>query len=55
MSKAGRVAEAFKLIKSLPEQVDTEQRKKASKFEKGLSNFIDRTLRRSFGQFKIDW
>lgn len=31
---------------------DLEQRKKAAKFEKGLSSFVDRTLRVSFGSFK---
>lgn len=55
MSKAGRVADAYKQIKNLPELVDTENRKRASRFEKGLSDFVDRTLRKSFGQFKHDW
>lgn len=32
MSKAGRVAEAFRQIKNLPELVDLDKRKKASKF-----------------------
>lgn len=40
MSKAGRVAEAFRLIKTIPEPIDLERRKKASKFEKGLSGFL---------------
>lgn len=52
MSKAGRIAEAFRTIKNLPDMPDLEQRKKAAKFEKGLSSFVDRTLRVSFGSFK---
>ena len=55
MSKAGRVAEAFRLIKSLPEPIDIERRKKASRFEKGLSSFLDRVLRKSFNQFKEEY
>ena len=52
MSKAGLVVIGFKKIQSLPERKDNAAYIKATKFEKGLSNFVDRTLKRSFGAFK---
>ena len=52
MSKAGRVAEAFRIIKNLPGLVDMERRRRASKFEKGLSSFLERTIRRSYNAYK---
>lgn len=32
MSKAGRIAEAFRIIKTLPVRVDGESRKRAARF-----------------------
>ena len=52
MSKAGLVVIGFKKWQGLPEKKDMSAFIKASKFEKGLSNFVDRTLKRSFGAFK---
>ena len=52
MSKAGLVVIGFKKMQSLPERKDNAAFLKASRFEKGLSNFVDRTLKRSFGAFK---
>ena len=52
MTKAGRVAEAFKEIKRLPSLIDMDQRRKALKFERGLSSFLDRGILRSFNSFK---
>ena len=55
MSKAGLVVIAFKKIQTLPPRIDTERYAKANKFEKGLSNFVDRTVRKSFNAFKQDF
>jgi hypothetical protein len=52
MSKAGMVVIAYRKIQSLPNVVDSELYAKANKFEKGLSHFVDRTLRKSFEAFK---
>ena len=52
MSKAGLVVIGFKKWQGLPERKDNAAFIKASKFEKGLSNFVDRTLKRSFGAFR---
>ena len=52
MSKAGLVVIGFKKWQGLPERKDNAAFLKASKFEKGLSSFVDRTLKRSFGAFK---
>jgi hypothetical protein len=52
MSKAGLVVIGFKKWQGLPERKDNEAFKKASRFEKGLSSFVDRTLKRSFGAFR---
>ena len=52
MSKAGMVLLAFKKIQTLPVPKNNELFKRASRFEKGLLNFVDRTLKRSFGAFK---
>ena len=54
MSKAGRVAEGFKKMKELPEIVDLEKRRKAMRFEKGLSSFLDKTLRVSFNAYRSE-
>ena len=51
-SKAGMVAMAFREIRSLPERRDSKYDKKANRFEKGLSEFINRTLRRSLEAFQ---
>jgi hypothetical protein len=55
MSKAGLVMVAFKKIQALPEITDMEQRIKANKFEKGLSNFVDKTLKNTWAPFKADF
>ena len=52
MSKAGLVMVAFKKMQSLPEPTDMEQRLKANKFEKGLSNFVQKTLKKTWAPFK---
>ncbi|EFX60189.1 hypothetical protein DAPPUDRAFT_344845, partial [Daphnia pulex] len=52
MSKAGLVVIGFKKWQGLPERKDNAAFLKASRFEKGLSSFVDRTLKRSFGAFK---
>ena len=55
MSKAGMVVIAFRKIQTLPEKRDTEAYLKANKFEKGLSSFVDRTLRKSYEAFKTEF
>ena len=55
MSKAGMVVIAFRKIQTLPERKDNEAYAKANKFEKGLSQFVDRTIRKSFEAFKTEW
>ena len=55
MSKAGMVVIAFRKIQTLPERPDNEKFIKANKFEKGLSTFVDRTLRKSWNAFKTEW
>ena len=52
MSKAGLVVVGFRKWQGLPELKDREALIKASRFEKGLSNFVERTLKRSFGAFR---
>jgi len=52
MSKIGRALNAFNIWKNLPNRKDNAAFIKASRFEKGLSAFVDRTLKRSFGAFK---
>ena len=54
MSKAGMVVIAFRKIQTLPVRRDDEAFKRANKFEKGLSQFVDRTLKKSFNAFKTD-
>ena len=55
MSRAGRVVEAFNAFKKLPKGVDFDLRRRASKFERGLSKFLDRNIVRSFGSFKTEY
>jgi hypothetical protein len=55
LSKAGMVVIAFRKIQTLPERRDDEIYKKANQFEKGLSSFVDRTLKKSFEAFKTEW
>ena len=55
MSKAGLVVIAFRKIQSLPNRLDNEAYKKASKFEKGLSSFVERTVKRALGAFKNEY
>jgi len=52
MSKAGLVVVGFRKWQGLPEKKDNAAYLKASRFEKGLSNFVERTLKRSFGAFR---
>lgn len=54
MSKAGRVAEAFRIIKKLP-TIDGDKQRKALKFEKNLSRILDKNLLRSFNSFKKEF
>ena len=51
-SKAGKVLTAFNKLKDLPDRGNDEKRIRANKFEKGLSTFVDRTMRRPLNAFK---
>ena len=55
MSKAGLVVMAFKKMQNLPELGNSKNKFKASKFEKGLTNFVNRTLSRSLNAFKNEF
>ena len=55
MTKAGRVVQAFKAMKSLPERKDNAAFLKASRFEKGLATFAERTLKRALGAFRNEY
>ena len=55
MSKAGLVVVGFKKWQGLPERKDLEAYRKASRFEKGLSSFVDGTLKRAFGAYKNEY
>ena len=55
MSKAGLVVIAFRKIQSLPQKRNNEAFKKASKFEKGLATFAQRTLKRALDSFKNEY
>ena len=55
LSKAGLVVIAFKKIQTLPERIDSELYAKANKFEKGLRDFVDRTVRRTFAAYRSDF
>ena len=52
MSKAGLVVVGFKKWQGLPEKKDNSAFLKASRFEKGLAAFVDRTIKKSFGAFR---
>ena len=52
MSKAGLVVIGFKKWQGLPERKDNAAFLKASKFEKGLVTFAERTLKRALGAFR---
>ena len=52
MSKIGKVVMGFQAWKNLPEKKDNTAFLKASRFEKGLGSFVERTLKRSFGAFR---
>ena len=54
MSKAGLVVVAFKKMQSLPLRIDDERYRRANKFEKGLSDFVNRTMRKPFSAFKTE-
>ena len=51
-SKAGMVAIAFRSIKTLPIRHNNKHDYAANRFEQGLSNFINKCLRRSFECFR---
>jgi len=55
MSKAGLVVIAFRKIQTLPERKDNSAFQKASRFEKGLSNFAERTLKKALGAFRNEF
>ena len=55
MSKAGMVIIAFRKMQSLPEKKNNEAFKKATKFEKGLIAFAQRTLKRALDSFKSEY
>jgi hypothetical protein len=55
MTKVGRVLEAFRKMKDLPERKDNTAFLKASKFEKGLASFATRTLKRAIGAFRNEY
>lgn len=55
MSKAGLVVIAFRKIQTLPERKDNATYLKATKFEKGLSLFVEKTLRGSFAPFRNEF
>ena len=52
VSKAGMVVIAFRKIQTLPERRNMEAYGRASKFERGLSTFVERIIRQSFGSFR---
>jgi hypothetical protein len=52
-SKGGMIMMAFREIKTLPERGKHRHDRKANIFEKGLSDFVNRTLKRSFEAFKV--
>ena len=54
-SKIGKVVEAFKAWRGLPERKDNAAFLKASKFEKGLADFVERTVKRALGAFKNEY
>ena len=51
-SKAGMVVSAFRRIQTLPEKKNMETYGKATKFERGLSAFVERITRQSFNSFR---
>jgi tRNA A37 threonylcarbamoyladenosine biosynthesis protein TsaE len=55
MSKAGLVVIAFRKVQTLPERKDNSAFLKASKFEKGLATFAERTLKRALGAFRNEY
>ncbi len=55
MSKAGMVVIALRKMQGLPERRNIEAFKKASKFEKGLANFAQRTLKRALNCFRDEF
>jgi hypothetical protein len=55
MSKAGLVVIAFRKIQTLPEKKNNEAFAKASRFEKGLATFAERTLKRALGAFRNEY
>ena len=55
MSKAGLVVVAFKQMQSLPDRKDGDLYAKANRFEKGLNDFVVRTMKRTFAAFKNEF
>ena len=54
MSKAGLVAVAFRKMQSLPNIEVKHDYSKYNKFEKGLSTFVDKTIRKTFAPLKSE-
>ena len=52
-TRAGRILQALIKIRSIPEKIRNRYDREANKFEKGLSDFVNRTLKRSFEAFKV--
>ena len=55
MSKAGLVVIAFRKIQTLPEKNYSASFAKATRFEKGLATFAERTLKRALGAFRNEY
>ena len=54
-TKTGRIAQALNNWKTLPEKINLEAFKRISRFEKGLINFAERTLKRALESFKNEY
>jgi hypothetical protein len=53
MTKVGMIIAAYSRIKNLPEKKNELLHNISNKFEKGLSLFVCRTLKKSFDAFKV--
>ncbi len=54
-TKAGKVWAAFNKIRNLPPRSTSDAYQKASKFEKGLLNIVNRGFARCFAPFKEEY
>jgi len=52
LTKGGRLAESFMIWRNIPVKSNIGAYKKASRFEKGLASFVERTVKRALGAFK---